>query len=255
VIVPNDVQELPAVPVPPRKHGTVHSGIGSTASAAVPNAAALGQAADIINAGSKVAILAGAGALHATDELIHAAERLGAGIAKALLGKAVVPDDLPFVTGGIGFLGTRASQEMMDGCDTLLMVGSGFPYAEFLPEEGKVRGVQIDIDARMLSLRYPMEVNLVGDSATTLRALLRIVEAKGDRAWRQKIEKSVADWWRTLAKRWSKKTLLIARKMPHRSSANWEWKRSCAFPFARMAPSSAPSASLTGNGSTWIRSW
>jgi pyruvate dehydrogenase (quinone) len=179
----------------------VHSGIGSTASAAVPNAAALGQAADIINAGSKVAILAGAGALHATDELIHAAERLGAGIAKALLGKAAVPDALPFVTGSIGLLGTKPSYRMMTECDTLLMVGSSFPYSEFLPKEGQARGVQIDIDARMLSIRYPMEVNLVGDSKVTLEALLPLLQQKADRAWRQRIEGWVGEWWKTLRER------------------------------------------------------
>ena len=201
VIVPNDVQELPAVPVPPRKHGTVHSGIGSTASAAVPNAAALGQAADIINAGSKVAILAGAGALHATDELIHTAERLGAGIAKALLGKAAVPDDLPFVTGAIGVLGTRPSSRMMEDCDTLLMVGSSFPYAEFLPPEGQARCVQIDTDPRAIGLRYPTELGLVGDSRATLAALLPLLDHKEHGAWRQGIEADVARWWRVLEAR------------------------------------------------------
>jgi len=200
VIVPQDVQELKAE-APAHEHGTVHSGPGYSAPRVVPEPADVLRAAEVLNSGNRVAMLVGAGAANASTEVLAMADKLGAGIAKALLGKAVVADDLPFVTGGIGFLGTRASQEMMDGCDTLLMVGSGFPYGEFLPEEGKVRGVQIDIDARMLSLRYPMEVNLVGDSATTLRALLRVVETKGDRAWRQKIEKSVADWWRTLAKR------------------------------------------------------
>ncbi|RRH87657.1 hypothetical protein EH244_16545 [Variovorax beijingensis] len=185
VIVPNDMQELPAVPVPPRRHGTVHSCIGSTASAAVPNAAALGQAADIINAGSKVAILAGAGALHATDELIHTAERLGARIAKALLGKAAVPDDLPFVTGAIGVLGTRPSSRMMEDCDTLLMVGSSFPYAEFLPPGGQARCVQIDTDPRAIGLRYPTELGLVGDSRATLAALLPLLDQKEHGAWRQ----------------------------------------------------------------------
>ena len=130
-----------------------------------------------------------------------AAERLGAGIAKALLGRAVVPDDLPFVTGSIGLLGTRPSWELMTGCDALLMVGSSFPYSEFLPEEGKARGVQIDIDARMIGIRYPMEVNLVGDSAETLRALLPRLERKEDRSWREKIEHEVAEWWNLIEHR------------------------------------------------------
>ena len=135
----------------------------------------LQRAAEVLNAGKKVAILVGAGALNATDEVIAIADKLGAGVAKALLGKAALPDDLPWVTGSIGLLGTKPSYDLMMECDTLLMIGSGFPYSEFLPKEGDARGVQIDIKADMLSLRYPMEVNLVGDSAETLRALLPIL--------------------------------------------------------------------------------
>ena len=201
IIVPNDVQELDAVQTPPRAHGTVHSGIGWHAPRVTPGDAQLDHAAAVLNSGRKVAILVGAGALDATDEVIEVADRLGAGIAKALLGKAAVPDDLPFVTGAIGLLGTRPSWDMMTGCDTLLMVGSGFPYSEFLPEEGQARGVQIDLDGRMLSLRYPMEVPLVGDAAATLQALLPRLEHKADRAWREQIEQNVADWWRTLERR------------------------------------------------------
>jgi pyruvate dehydrogenase (quinone) len=137
----------------------------------------------------------GAGALGATNEVIAAAERLGAGIAKALLGKGAVPDDLPFCTGSIGLLGTKASWDLMQDCDTLLMVGSGFPYAEFLPEVGQARGVQIDLKAEMLGLRYPMEVNLIGDAAATLRALLPHLEAKTDRSWRDTIAKAVGESW------------------------------------------------------------
>src|SRR5690606_35932 len=133
-----------------------------------------------LNAGEKVAILVGAGALGATDEVIEVAERLGAGVAKALLGKAALPDDLPFVTGSIGLLGTPASWDLMSNCDTLLMVGSGFPYAEFLPKEGQARGVQIDLEPGMLSARYPMEVNLQGDAAHTLRLLLPMLRPKTD---------------------------------------------------------------------------
>jgi len=201
LIFPNDVQDMKAVPTPPREHGTVHSGIGRSGHSVVPPENELRVAADILNAGKRVAILAGAGALHATDELIETAELLGAGIAKALLGKAAVPDDLPFVTGSIGLLGTEPSWEMMEGCDTLLMVGSAFPYSEFLPAEGQARGVQIDIDGRMLSLRYPMEMNLVGDAKATLRALLPLLQRKTDRAWRETIEKNVAHWWRVLEAR------------------------------------------------------
>jgi pyruvate dehydrogenase (quinone) len=198
IIMPNDLQELPAVETPPRAHGTVHSGLGYSAPRVAPMDADLRRAADALNAGKKVAMLVGAGALQATDEVIEIADLLGAGIAKALLGKAAVPDDLPYVTGSIGLLGTRPSYEMMIECDTLLMVGSGFPYSEFLPEEGQARGVQIDIDPKMLSIRYPMEVNLVGDSATTLKALVPLIKRKSDRSWREKIEKNVKAWWKTL---------------------------------------------------------
>jgi pyruvate dehydrogenase (quinone) len=201
IIVPNDVQQLKAVETPPREHGTVHSGIGSTRKHQVPDAAHLHEAAQILNDGRRVAILAGAGALDATEELIAVADLLGAGIAKALLGKAAVPDDLPFVTGAIGLLGTQPSWEMMNGCDTLLMVGSSFPYSEYLPPEGRARGVQIDADGRRLSLRYPMALNLVGDSTATLRALIPHLKQKADRSWRAGIEQQVAAWWKVLEQR------------------------------------------------------
>lgn len=201
IIVPNDLQEEEAVPTPPREHGYTFSGVGAARSAQVPPEDALVDAAAILNAGRKVAILAGAGAHGAQDELIEVAELLGAGVAKALLGKAVLPDDLPFVTGSIGIIGTRASKEMMEECDTLLMVGSGFPYAEFLPPEGQARGVQIDIDGRMLSLRYPMEANLVGDAKATLRALIPHLERKEDRGWRKTIEGKIEESWRVLGEK------------------------------------------------------
>jgi pyruvate dehydrogenase (quinone) len=146
-------------------------------------------------------MLIGAGAIGAASEVTEMADRLGAGVAKALLGKSALPDDLPWVTGGIGILGTKPSWDMMQDCDTLLMVGSGFPYSEFLPKEGQARGVQIDIAPDMLSLRYPMEVNLVGDAAETLRALLPLLEPKQNAAWRQEIASNVQKWWRTLEDR------------------------------------------------------
>jgi pyruvate dehydrogenase (quinone) len=201
LIIPNDVQELDAVEAPPRQHGTVHTGVGNTRKCVVPSADDLRQAADILNAGERVAILAGAGALHAGPELIDVAERLGAGIAKALLGKAVVPDELPYVTGAIGLLGTQPSWELMERCDTLIMVGSSFPYSEYLPAEGRARGVQIDLDGRRLSLRYPMELNLVGDSALTLRALLPLLKPRADLRWRAEVERNVSRWWRVLEAR------------------------------------------------------
>ncbi len=195
LIVPNDVQKLDAVPEPPRTHGTVHSGPGYSRGRRVPTDTDLQHAAEILNAGEKVAMLVGQGALHAIDEVTEVAELLGAGVAKALLGKAVLPDDLPWVTGSIGLLGTKPSWDMMIGADTLLMVGSSFPYSEFLPEEGKARGVQVDIDGKMIGIRYPMEVNLIGDSAETLRALIPLLQRKEDRSWREKIEHDVGEWW------------------------------------------------------------
>jgi pyruvate dehydrogenase (quinone) len=200
VVLPNDLQELP-FESPPRKHGTVHSGTGYVRPKVVPYEGDLRSAADILNAGSKVAMLVGAGALHATDEIIAVADKLGAGVAKALLGKAALPDDLPWVTGSIGLLGTKASWDLMNECDTLLMVGSGFPYSEFLPKEGQARGVQIDLKPEMLGLRYPMELNLVGDSAETLRALLPMLKQKPDDSWRKTIAGWSNDWWQTLEAR------------------------------------------------------
>ena len=200
LIIPNDVQEM-AAEEPKREHGTVHSGTGYAPPRVIPAADDLERAAEVLNAGERVAMLVGAGALRATDEVIEVAETLGSGVAKALLGRAAVPDDLPFVTGQIGLLETRPSWDMMQGCDTLLMVGSGFPYSEFLPKEGQARGVQIDIDPSMLSIRYPMEVNLVGDAGETLNALLPLLEPKRDRSWREGLEGKIADWWREVDKR------------------------------------------------------
>ncbi|MDQ3895437.1 MAG: thiamine pyrophosphate-requiring protein, partial [Actinomycetota bacterium] len=201
IIVPNDVASLEAVEQPPHQHGTIHSSVGYSPPLVVPHERDLEHAAEILNAGRRVAMLVGQGALNATEEVIEAADLLGAGIAKALLGKAAVPDDLPFVTGAIGLLGTKPSSEMMRSCDTLLMVGSSFPYSEFLPEEGQARGVQIDIDGRMLGIRYPMDVHLVGDSAETLRRLIPRLERKADRAWREEIEEGVAEWWQVVEER------------------------------------------------------
>ncbi|WP_462265329.1 thiamine pyrophosphate-requiring protein [Mucilaginibacter sp.] len=194
VILPNDVQELAAVKEPPHTHGSVHTGIGFSVEKPVPPQSELQKAAIVLNEGKKVAILAGVGAAGAPEELKEIAELLGAGIAKALLGRAILPDDLPYSTGAIGLLGTNASWELMSECDTLLMIGTGFPYSEYLPKEGQARAVQIDIDPKMVSLRYPTEVNLIGDSQATLKALVPLIIRKEDRSWREKIEKDVADW-------------------------------------------------------------
>jgi pyruvate dehydrogenase (quinone) len=200
VILPNDLQEL-AYKDPPVAHGATHTGVGYAGPAKLPDAALLRAAAEVLNSGNKVAMLVGAGALDATDEIIAVARCLQAGVAKALLGKAAVPDDLPFVTGSIGLLGTKPSWDLMKNCDTFLMVGSAFPYSEFLPNPGDARGVQIDIDGSRLSLRYPMEVNVVGDSATTLRALLPLLKQKKESSWIRGIERGLRDWWDTLEKR------------------------------------------------------
>ncbi|QPF83818.1 thiamine pyrophosphate-requiring protein [Bradyrhizobium genosp. L] len=200
VILPNDLQEE-TYQDPPRAHGTLRSGIGYAPPRILPRESELDRASDVLNAGKKVAMLVGAGALGATDEVIAVADRLSAGCAKALLGKAVLPDDLPWVTGSIGLLGTEPSYDLMMECDTLLMVGSAFPYSEFLPKEGSARGVQIDIDAGMLSIRFPMEVGLVGDAAETLRALLPRLQQKSDDGWRQSIAGNVGRWWSTLEDR------------------------------------------------------
>src|SRR5262249_44655904 len=186
---------------PPRAHGTVHSSLGYAAPRVAPGDSDLRRAAEILNAGDRVAILVGQGALGAGREVLETARRLGAGVAKALLGRAVVPDDVPFVTGSTGLLGTRPSWERMNSCDTLLMVGASFPYAEFLPEEGQARGVQIDLDPRMIGIRYPMEVQLVGDAQATLAELLPLLEPRTDRSWQERIEEAVADWWALMERR------------------------------------------------------
>ncbi len=195
IIIPNDVQEMDAVETPPRTHGNVFTSSAFSIPNIIPRDENLRHAAEILNAGKKVAILAGAGALDATDEVMHVAEMLGAGVAKALLGKAVVPDDVPYVTGSIGLLGTKPSWDMMMDCDTLLMIGSSFPYSEFLPKPGQARGVQIDIKARMLGIRYPMEVCLQGDALLTLRSLIPLLKAKRDMDWQKWIREGIKDWW------------------------------------------------------------
>jgi pyruvate dehydrogenase (quinone) len=198
VIIPSDVQELDAVEEPPREHGTTQSGLGHGQLHLVPPATELERAAALLNEGQKVAILVGAGALQASEEIQQVAELLGAGVAKALLGKAALADELPYVTGSIGLLGTNATHHLMSECDTLLMIGSSFPYTEFLPKVGQARGVQIDISGKRLSLRYPMEVNLIGDSRESLRALIPLLQHKQDRSWRETIEANVKDWWEIL---------------------------------------------------------
>ncbi len=201
LIFPADVQEEKAVESPPRAHGSVFSSVGYTRPRVLPQVADLDRAAQILNEGEKVAILIGQGAAGAADEVVEAAELLGAGVAKALLGKAALPDDLPFVTGPIGLLGSTASYELMKGCDTLLKIGSSFPYAEFLPKEGQAKCVEIDLDGRMTGMRYPADVMLIGDAHDTLHELLPKLKRKEDRSWREEIEKQVEEWWRVVEDR------------------------------------------------------
>jgi len=198
VIIPADVQDMDAVPEQPKATHTMHSGVGFWPGRQIPAERDLQAAADLLNSGERVAMLVGAGAMHATDEVIAVADTLGAGVAKALLGKAVVPDDVPFCTGSIGLLGTKPSWDMMADADTLLMVGSSFPYSEFLPTEGQAKAVQIDLSGRMLSIRYPMDLALIGDSEQTLAELLPLLKRKDDRGWQEKIVKEVGEWWRLM---------------------------------------------------------
>ncbi|MBW3591366.1 MAG: thiamine pyrophosphate-requiring protein [Actinobacteria bacterium] len=259
VIVPNDVQEMDAVEAPARAHGTIHSSVGYSKPRITPYEEDLERAAEVLNSGERVAMLVGAGALQAADEVIEVADLLGAGVAKALLGRTALDDDLPFVTGSIGLLGTKPSWEMMVNCDTLLMVGTSFPYSEFLPKEGQARAVQIDIDGKMIGIRYPTEVNLVGDSALTLQALIPYLRRKSDRQWREGIEENVSEWWQIVEGRAMQSADPInpqrvfhelSPKLPHNcimttdsgSAANW---------FARdLKVKQSMMASLSGNLAT-----
>ncbi|MFD7710639.1 thiamine pyrophosphate-requiring protein [Streptomyces sp. NPDC059785] len=200
VILPADVQELDYSP-PKHAFKMVPSSLGIGRYAPVPDDEDLKRAAEVLNAGDKVAVLVGQGARSARAEVEQLADLLGAGVAKALLGKDVLPDDLPYVTGSIGLLGTRPSYELMQECDTLLMIGSSFPYTQFMPELDQARAVQIDVDPRMIGLRYPFEVNLVGDSRETLKRLLPLLKRKKNRKWREGIEKNVARWWEVMQRR------------------------------------------------------
>ncbi len=191
IILPEDVSEAEAEPSPPRMHGAVYTSVGWTKPRMIPPQSELEKAAQILNDGEKVAIVIGQGAAEAVDEVIETAELLGAGVAKTSLGRAVLPDELPYVTGPIGLLGSTASQAMMTDADTLFFIGTSFPYAEWLPKEGQCRGVEINMDGRMIGTRYPMEANLIGDSKDTLKELIPLLQRKDDRSWRSKIEKEV----------------------------------------------------------------
>ncbi len=200
VIVPGDLQELD-YEAPSHAFKMVPSSLDLTWSAPIPSDSDLRRVADVLNAGSKVAMLVGQGARGAAAEVTEVAETLGAGVAKALLGKDVLSDELPWVTGSIGLLGTRPSYELMMDCDTLLVIGSNFPYSQFLPPFDQARAVQIDIDPTMIGLRYPFEVNLVGDAAETLRRLIPMLSRQEDRSWCDQVESNVARWWEVMQRR------------------------------------------------------
>ena len=237
LIIPNDVQELDYAP-PTHDFKMVPSSLGISWPAVDPDDEALQRAAEILNAGTKVALLVGQGARGAAEEVTQVADLLGAGVAKALLGKDVLSDDLPFVTGSIGLLGTRPSFEMMRDCDTLLTVGSNFPYTQFMPDLGQARAVQIDIDGTMIGLRYPYEVNLVGDAARTLRALIPLLHRKQDRGWRETIEENVARWW----------DVMDAEAEVEAKPIN---PMLLFHEFSRQAPSNAMIAADSGSAANW----
>ena len=239
VIIPHDVQREPAVPHPPHEHGHQHSAPGFARPRLVPRDDELRRAAAVLNAGRKVAMLVGAGALGATDDVVAVAERLGAGVAKALLGKAAVPDDLPFVTGSVGWLGTPASNRMMRECDTLLMVGTSFPYTEFLPEEGRARGVQVDSAPRNLALRYPVEVALAGDAGETLRALAPLLAERRGGAWRRDVE------------RWARESWAAAERHAHAPAPELNPQR-VVWELSRRLPDRAIVTADSGSAAVWL---
>lgn len=241
VIIPGDVQDMKAV-TQAQSIKSVHTGIGFVRDRGLPAEEDLHKAAEVLNAGKKVAMLVGAGALDATDEVLAVADTLGAGVAKALLGKAAVPDDIPYCTNSIGLLGTRPSWEMMQDADTLLVVGSSFPYANFLPPIGQARGVQIDRSARMLSLRYPMEVNLLGDSRATLKELLPLLRRNADRSFQETVVKSVADWWR----------LMEDRGQPEDREGNRVRPQALFAALSRHLPDNAIITSDSGSAANWF---
>ena len=201
VTFPNDLQEVKADASRSEKNVPAHTSSAYAPERPLPTRAELERMAAILNEGSKIAILAGRGALDATDELEQVAETLAAPIVKPLLGKGAVPDESPYTTGGIGLLGTAPSEEALEACDTLLLVGTSFPYIEFLPNPGQARGVQIDLDPERIALRYPVELGVVGDSRTVLRALLPLLERKADRSFLQRAQEGMRDWWALLEDR------------------------------------------------------
>ena len=224
VTLPVDVQEMPGDEGRSKRNVAHHTSEIRARSARLPADADLSKAAQILNAGKKVAILAGRGAIGATEELETVAETLAAPIVKPLLGKEAVPDDSPYTTGAVGLLGTRPSQEVLEGCDTLLMVGTSFPYIEFYPEPGQARGVQIELDPMRIGLRYSVEVGLVGDSRQTLRALAPRLKRNADRSFLEAAQEGMRSWSDLMAERASRMdrpmkpqrvAAELGRRLPH----------------------------------------
>ena len=201
ITFPVDIQGMPVTKPDTKRNVPLHTSNIYARESGLPATKDLDSAAAILNNGKKVAILAGRGALGATDELERVAERLGAPIVKALLGKASIPDDSPYTTGSIGLLGTKPSQEVLEQCDTLLIVGSSFPYIEFLPRPGQARGIQIELDPMRIGLRYPVEVGLVGDSRKTLEAMLPLLKLKEDQSFLERAQDGMNAWWKLMEKR------------------------------------------------------
>jgi pyruvate dehydrogenase (quinone) len=240
VIIPSDVQELAYEP-PEHAFKMVPSSTGTAWPTPVADDSTIAEAAEILNAGEKVAILVGQGARGARAEVLEVADLLGAGVAKALLGKDVLGDDLPFVTGSIGLLGTRPSYEMMMDCDTLLTVGSNFPYTQFMPKLDQARAIQIDRDGSFIGMRYPYELNVVADAASALRALIPLLKPKTDRQWRQTIEANVSGWWETMQRQAMTDSDLADTVNPQRLV--WE--------LSEQLPLNAIVASDSGSSANW----
>jgi pyruvate dehydrogenase (quinone) len=240
VIIPSDVQELDYAP-PQHEFKMVPSSLGTTWPTAAADTDGVRRAAELLNAGGKVAMLIGQGARAAAAEVTEVADLLGAGVAKALLGKDVLSDELPWVTGSIGLLGTRPSYEMMRDCDTLLTVGSSFPYTQFMPDLDQARAVQVDVDGAMIGMRYPYEVNLVGDAAATLRALIPLLQRKEDRAWQEQICRNVDDWWETMDREAHVPAGTEGRVNPMRLFSE----------FSAQAPHDAVVAADSGSAANW----
>ena len=238
LIIPSDLQEEPYEP-PAHAFKQVPSSDPSIVSPMLaPRPDQVSQAAEILNAGEKVAILVGQGARGAAAQVRQVAELTGAGVAKALLGKDVLPDDVPYVTGAIGLLGTRPSYEMMMDCDTLLIVGSNFPYTQFMPKFGQARAIHIDIDGTLIGMRYPTELNMVADAATALDALIPLLQRKQDRSWQEKIEKNVTRWWGTMERQ-----AMLSAKPVNPMRIAWE--------LSERLPSNAIVTADSGSSTNW----